>query len=483
MITDLMVINSLDMHCKPELRSHLESLLNKGSCLINEKKEIWSLKEEIEKIPEFNYLINNNVETPTRHENNGLLAIESQQVTYWLIEKIKIFDITDKEKLTALLFLINSIDDGREFWQFLKNNGIVPHTKLIEFAVGAIESTQLKLEFRLLTDFHKKEPQKRLTSIIADKNWYDIYEELHRSGQYFKCEIGFMLRQAANILIEFDFERFLSALENNKNIPFLWRLMDIVGKEPALRIANKTKLDILEFSALASALPFPSNNKLNDQEEILLSEIFLKLIKDEGKFDHWMNILNKYPSRYPQIQTSLGKALATSDSKMAFSQYVGAIYLYPLDVNNECRKSIECCLKSFDKSASQSMKKFAWKQAFTHWNKWKFGIDSDREHIFEIQVSALDYAVTKYYLELISKIEREKIIEQVQQDMFDIENRWHTSHSKLITFWYLCLSQLQPLYHIIQMDTENKLPILMTEPTYSPNQLVGNSYIDMFIRL
>jgi hypothetical protein len=479
MITDILVKNSLEVHCDPELRIQLENLLNKGSCLINEKKEIWSLREEIEQIPEFSYLIKRNVDILKKHENSDLLAIESQQVIYWLIEKIKKFEITNKGKLTALLFLINIIDDDREFWPFLKNNGVVPHTKLIEFSVGAIESTQLKLEFRFLTDFHTKESQERFTSIIANKNWYDIYEDLHRSGQEFKFEINFMLRQAANVLIEFEFERFLSALENNKDIPFLWGLMDIVGKESALFIANKTKLDILEFSALASALPFPNKDQFNVKEEALLSQMFLKLTKGQDKFAHWMKILNKYPSRYPQIQTSLGKALAISDSKMSFSQYIDAIYLYPLDENDKCRKCIECCLECFEQFANQSLRKSAWELAFHRWDKWMFGTGSEREHIFEIRVSALDYAVTKYYLESLSKIERENIIEQIQQDMFDIENKWHTSHSKLITFWYLCLSQLQPLYHIIQMETESKLPILMTGRTYSQ---VGNSYIDMFIR-
>ena len=480
MTTDLLVKKKQGIQCEPELSSQLEDLLNKGSCLLKEKKEIWSLREDIEKIPAFNYLINKNIDTPIAHKNSDLLAIESNQVIYWLIERIELFDIADKENLNALLFLIHSIDDNQEFWVSLKNNNVVPHIKLIEFAVGAIESTKLIVEFRLLTDFHIRESQERFESIISSKSWYDIYEDLHRSGQSFKFEIDFILHQAANLLVEFEFERLLSALESNKNIPFLWGLMDIVGKGSALLIANKTKSDIVEFSALASSLPFPSKEQLSIKEEDLLCQMFLRLTKDESKFEHWMNILNKYPSRYPQIQPSLGKALATSDSKRSVHQYVDTIYL---GVNSGCRECVATCLESFEQWASQSLKKSAWELAFIRWDKWKFGTNSKKEHLFDIQVSALDYAVTKYYLESLSKIEREKVLEEIQDKMFDIENMWHASSSKLTTFWYLCLSQLQPLYHILQIEADNNLPLLMTGRTYSPTQIVGNRYIDMFIRV
>lgn len=481
MTTDLLVKKKQGIRCKPELISQLEELLNKGSCLLKEKKEIWSLREYIERIPAFNYLINRSVDTPIAHKNSDLLAIESKQVINWLIERIELFDIADKENLNALLFLIHSIDDNREFWVSLKSNEVIPHVKLIEFAIGAIKSTSLKLEFRLLTDFHSKESQKRLASIIANKNWHDIYEDLHRSGQEFKFSIDIMLHQLTNFLIEFDFENFVSALENNNDIPLLWGLMDIVGKESALLVAQKTKSDIVEFSALASSLPFPSKEQFSINEESLLSQMFVKLTKDESKFVHWMNILNKYPSRYPQIQPSLGKALAISSSTLAFKHYIEAIYLYPLDVNSDCRECVETCLDNFEQLANQSLKQSAWELAFFYWDKWRFGTNSEKEHLFEIKVSALDYAVTKYYLESLSKIEREKVLEEIQDKMFDIENMWHVSSSKLTTFWYLCLSQLQPLYHILQVEADNNLPLLMTGRTYSPTQIVGNSYIDAFI--
>jgi hypothetical protein len=90
--------------------------------------------------------------------------------------------------------------------------------------------------------------------------------------------------------------------------------------------------------------------------------------------------------------------------------------------------------------------------------------------------------VTKYYQGCVSKDERDLIINKTYQEMSEINNMWHKNSSKLSTYWYLCLSMLQPLFHISEMEINKDLTVLMEGRVYSFQDSAENKYFNMMIR-
>lgn len=471
-----LIKDSLSTNISSEINTSLELIFTKTTKLASENKKLWQIREDVNSLKGFNHLIEN---IPS--EGGESIVSESIQVLKWLINKVQYGDFHNSENIYSILFLINLIDSKHEFWKVLNANNITPKSALINFSLAAVKSANTQIKYSYLSDFYRREASDRIDSIVTQQDWYKIYEEFHRSAEGFKYELHFSLVQSAYITMEFRPKSLYSILESHYDIPFLWGLLDILGKESSLKIAKNTDSNILEFCALAASLPFPSQVKMNDVEKAILSEVFLKLSKKQSKFSHWMKILNTYPSRYPDIQTSLGKALARSEDLDVFTKYIDAIDLYPLDVNDEGRNSVAACLSSFTKNANDTFRLNAWHIAFNKWDDWDFNTNKENGYLFEIKASILDYAVTQYYLECMTPEKRKQSIEVLYSKLSNINNEWHQSSSKFTTFWYLCLSKLQPLFHIEQISTDSTLPILMKGRTYTPIENEYSKYLKMII--
>jgi len=474
------VAGAIEGNVSSVLNDRLGDILEEISVQLLDQKESWPLSDQLESIRGFSYLM---ARSPDSHYKElDLVISEAKQIVCWLIEIISTSGFSDYGNIASVLYLVNLIDQNGNFWEALTANKIIINPKLVEVAERFLRSGTTQIEARHLGDFHKKESQQRITSILSGNNWFEIYNELHHSSEEFKWRMSFSLSQSALLLMAFDKKRTLAILDSLNDIPLLWGVMDLYGKEVALSIALEANSPVLEFSAIAATLPFSNRCELTVIEMELLSRVFLKLSKDEFKFEQWMKILNKYPSRYPQIQNSLGVALARSANITSITQYVNAIDLYHLDANHECRKIVTTCFESFDLHADDSFKIILWRIAFTRWKEWEFGIGSDKEYLFDIKTSALDYAVTKYYQECVSKDERNFIINNTYKKMIEINNMWHDDASKLSSFWYLCLSMLQPLFHITKMEMNKDLTVLMEGRTYTLQDSAENKYFNMLIR-
>ena len=474
------VAGSLGGEVSSALNDRLEDILEEISVQLLDQKESWPLSDQLESIRGFSYLM---ASYPDSHYKElDLVISEAKQIVCWLIEIISTSCFSDYGNIASVLYLVNLIDQNGNFWEALIANEIVINPKLVEVAERFLMSGTTQIEARHLGDFHKKESQQRITSILSSNNWFEIYNELHHSSEDFKWRMSFSLSQSALLLMAFDNKRTLAILDSINDIPLLWGVMDLYGKEVSLNIVLEANSPVLEFSAIAATLPFSNRCELSVIEMELLSRVFLKLSKDEFKFEQWMKILNKYPSRYPQIQKSLGVALAHSASITSITQYVDAIHLFQLNANDESRPVVATCLESFAAHANESFKKSMWRIAFARWKVWIFGTSSDKEYLFDIKTSSLDYAVTKYYQECVSKEERNLIVNNTYQEMIEINNMWHASSLKLSTFWYLCLSMLQPLFHITKMEMNKELMPLMEGRTYTLQDSEENKYFNMLIR-
>ncbi|EGQ8502077.1 hypothetical protein BS017_RS16525 [Vibrio parahaemolyticus] len=459
---------------KLELDNQLNELLE-DAIKLSQYDNICDLYQKAESIQGLDFLLN------SRDLKSTVLNQDAIYVLKWLENKIINLGDTDIKTTKAIFFFVGLVSNHSDFWS--SSRGICDQSskQLIEHSILILSSLSSNIHFDFMTNYHKEERKEHLNKIVSDNNWSKIYDEYHRNHDDYKHSICYSLKSAFTLLYNLDEKSLMSILDVKRDIPFIWGMMDLMGKSKAMNIALETTNQTLKFCALSSVLPFSGRDSLNEYENDKLAEVFLDFMKDGNIWQHWMKILNTYPSRYPHIQLSLGKALAQTTSDNAIQCYFKAIYLYTVDFHDIGRKSVGECLESFSKFASEEDQKLAWCFAYEIWDSWDFGVKDTDGHLFEIKASALDYAVTKYYLKCCDTEERKILIEKLYRRLNDIDNIWHQTSAKHTTYWYLQNSKFQPLYHAEEVSRNTSLPCLMQGKLYQNNYGEYEEYIQYMI--
>ena len=458
--------------------SRIENQLNElfqEAVKLSQSDNIWDLYKKAENLEGLDSLIINKGLKSTVLNQGAMFALK------WLNNKLNSLNSLDLETTKGLFFMVGLVSNHSDFWSSSRIIDDKISRKLVEYSKEIVSNVSSHMYFDFLTNYHEEERKNYLKTIVTDNDWPKIYNEYHCNHENFEHSICYSLKSAFTLLYYFDVKSLMSILDIDRDIPFMWGMMGLMGKSMAMGIALETTNQTLKFCALASVLPFSGRDSLTKYESDELVTVFLTFMKDENLWRHWMKILNTYPSRYPHIQMSLGKALALTTSDHAIQSYFKAIYLYTLEFNDIGRQSVSECLESFSQFANDEKQKLVWKTAFEIWHSWDFGIGDKDGHLFEVKASALDYAVTRYYLDCYDSAERKAFIEELIENLNNIDNVWHQTSSKHITYWYLQHSKCQPLHHAEEMSKNETLKCLM-QGVYQQNYGKYEDYIQYMIR-
>ena len=459
---------------KFEIDNQLNELLQ-DAIRLSQRDNTVDLYRKAESIQGLDFLLK------SRELKSTVLNQDAISVLKWLNNRIINLGNTDIETTKGIFFLVGLVSNHSDFWSSLRGFCDKSSKQLIEHSILIINSLSTTVRFDFITKYHEDERKEHLRKIVSDNNWSKIYDEYHRNHENYKYYICYNLKSAFTLLYYLDEKSLMSILDVKRDIPFMWGMMDLMGKSKALDIALETTNQTLKFCALSSVLPFSGREPLSEYENDKLVKVFLAFMNNENIWQHWMRILNTYPSRYPQIQLSLGKAMAQTTSDNAIQCYFKAIYLYAVDFQDIGRNSVAECLESFSKLASEEEQKSAWSSAFEIWDNWDFGVKNRDGYLFEIKASTLDYAVTKYYLECFDSEGRKLLIEELYSKLNNIDNVWHQTSSKHTTYWYLQNSKFQPLYHAEEVSRNTSLPCLIQGKLYKHNYGEYDNYIQYMI--
>ncbi|HHQ4557462.1 hypothetical protein [Aeromonas hydrophila] len=463
----------IEITCR--INEHLDTLYQEAVDLSTHEDE-WQLYQKAGKIPGLDFLIKN------RGSKYFVANQDSLKVMDWIYSKTSSENNLSLDEVKGLFFIIGIAFEHFYFWKSCATSEMKINNAFIHYAKLIIDSSSSETEFKALTTYHEEERKSYIRKIIAENNWSKIYNEFHRHYENFKYEISYFITSAFFLLFHFNEKSLMSILDTRRDIPIMWAMMSQIEKCEAMHIALKTTNQSLKFSAIASALPFPERSNLTNIEAKKLTDIFLDLTMDDNLWQHWMKILNTYPSRYPHIQLSLGTALAKTTSRSAIETYFKAVHLYTADMHDKGRKTISECLDIFSLHATQESKAIAWKYAYEIWIDWCFDVKKKDGFLFEIRGCCLDYAVTRYYLELIEPKQLKNIIEDLYDKIQNIDNVWHETSSKYTTYWYLQHSKLQPIYHAEEIHKNNSLPYLMEGIYYKHDYGKFEDYIKHMIQ-
>lgn len=156
----------------------------------------------------------------------------------------------------------------------------------------------------------------------------------------------------------------------------------------------------------------------------------------------WLAVLNKYPSRYPQLQEALGRVL-TSASDHALEAYVSSISIGP-DLG---REEIATALQIFREKAPLRERQRLWTAAFVRWKAWDFERTEHSSLVLQVTRSCLDYPVMGYLVECMSSDDRTKYMAQLEKCASAVETDWHTDRHPPMSERFRLISRYQLVAH------------------------------------
>lgn len=257
------------------------------------------------------------------------------------------------------------------------------------------------------------------------------------------------------ILAEYDFEMLYSVLSGSINIIKTYCLSSCISIENTVKLIKLSSLD--HVSKTLTFYIINNTNRYNiESNNNFIVELF-KTLHQKGEFHYWMKYINSYPCRFPNIQAHLGKALALINMPEALDSYLNSIILHNNSLDHSypnSREPVSHCLIAFKNHSTLALQSSCWEKAFTIWSEWNFGAKKN-DLLFSVSSSELDYPVIQYFLNNITKKERQQFIDKSWEKLSSIDNIWHASQSQLVSYYYRYASTLQLPYHANLANEKN----------------------------
>jgi hypothetical protein len=407
-------------------------------------------------------------------ENNKLVAL-----LRWLIRE---FQDWQKEgdnsyhKLTAL-FVVSQYycDLDNTFWsQFpaeLENN-----LRLI----NALEELIGKYSINFTARSSETVP-------IWEKEAVDKFQQANSQGDWL-C-LADMWQQFEDVVVpsifceqtiqcqyQFGFDSLIKASSGIQHIVTAVQITKTLTIIQRLKLALASDNPYIQFASVYQTVSHRYEKKhLTNEEQQLLTQLLVKIAKDESLWVQWMKVFNRYPLRYPEMQVPLGQALAIAPYP-AIKEYVNAIGISTISHNS--RLHVSECLRSFRSISELERQNYLWELAYHRWSEWQFEEADLDKCLFEVAFSELDYAVVGYIVNCMTESERDEVINAIYDKLDGLQNIWFTSHTDYQTEFNRLLSRLQPYLYARSMNNTSE-DWLLIEKQYYPFDPKENRYVVM----
>jgi hypothetical protein len=203
------------------------------------------------------------------------------------------------------------------------------------------------------------------------------------------------------------------------------------------------------------------NESISQAEDRLLTQLLQSTAADNVQWLQWMRALNRYPMRYPQIQKSLGQALAQAP-EAALEFYISSIQLTTMGIMG--RGIVAECLRAFRSVASLDRRKMLWNLAHERWSQWRFGKDESTDPLMRVGCCELDYAIAGYAVECMTVQQRDDKCAAAVAELSSINELWYASETEFIQSVAGILSSFQPYAFARQIGANDDW--LITEGRY-----------------
>jgi hypothetical protein len=368
----------------------------------------------------------------------------------WFIRELQEWCLTNDpkfHKLTALFVVSTYCDWNGDLWTALPD-GTEQNDDLLRTLERLIAGIRSDVVVRGLVrePIWEREAVEKLKVADTEKDWLTI-SELWRSFESAIIPSVFQI-QAVRCLCRFGFESLVSALDGTSQTILAMQFAGSLSVRQRFILGIASNNHFIQFGCVYQTFfHWPKTNLLAHEEQQSLKKLLLRVADDGPRWVKWMHVFNRYPSRYPAMQQTLGDVLASA-SETSINAYIESINLST--TCDSSRRSVAECLRAFCAVAHPDRAKVMWRLAYQRWAKWQFDLTSKDKYLFEVGCSELDYAIVAYVIECMTEHERDEALIKLTGALHVVDNTWHTSLSDCITYWNRLLSQFQPYAHATQ---------------------------------
>ena len=386
----------------------------------------------------------------------------------WLADQLRNFpsEATNPERrIVDMLVLATMLERNDELWGELAQ--AVPSLPPLLLDSIAKIFTEVSPDGRvcLETAHYSPEQISMVLNDIARKDLKSIEWTMNRLGDWLWLPLK---THTAAVLHQYDRARLKDLVDRTDD---LFEVAAYVLHAPVaqtLTLALTSKNWTFKFWAFhrSARLAAGGRQSYPTEWEALLSSA----AAEPSEWPRWLAVLNEYPSRYPQIQLSLGNALVSASDE-AIDAYVASI-----SKNSDFgRADLANALSVFRTRASLPVRQRLWTAAFRRWKAWDFGCDEKSRSVLRLVRSSYDYPVMGYLTECLSAKERVDMFAELETRAMAIEHAWYSDITPAISERFKLISTFQLLAHA-EAVLAGVPEWLAGEPLYKPTWEDGSDY-------
>ncbi len=350
-------------------------------------------------------------------------------------------------------------------------------------SVGPLRGDRLKDIRQLLLSRKIELRQSRYMGDVAkvfqdgcnEYDWQSIDSVLRHVLGFYDAPLSRAAR-ALSIFSPSDLEYTLGEMQDVVTIIAVIESLEPIQEFKTLEIAATSTNWALKLCALRMSLEHEKNSIKHEFEDVW-EQLLSQAAKNNQEWPKWVAVFNGFPSRYPALQRAMGRALCTM-SHGAIAQYFDALRMSTASR----REDLGSAFKIVQQHSDEAQRKLIWMLAYQRWKAWDFDKDDPTRHLFSIQTSPLDLAVTDYCRECLDKDERGAYENKLRTEFFNVNGAWYEEVSDYISALNRHLSRYQPLGHaqhnLCSDDEWEK-----GRHWYSPDWLPRHPYWDQRYRL
>jgi hypothetical protein len=362
----------------------------------------------------------------------------------------------ERRALGAIFAIFQRFGMRGEHWDALPV-GLATNTELRDTIVELIGKTKVEISLgpgRI--DTRKRALLNEIVTADKEQNWVEV-------ARYWDTVSGFLhspllFSQGSSFLARYFPDELLCVVDAVSQTTVAWLIAKVLTADVRFELARRSTSERFAFASML-AVGMARNASIPQHASADLIQILIRIGGKAARWKAWMKLFNEYPSRYAWLQLSLGAALANL-SAVAIKEYVDSIHLSLLPWNPlpfrglaypDSRSCVGHCLTEFQKAASEPLRKTLWSMAYEHWKKWDFGTPD--EILVQPCRSALDYALAGNSQDNLTHEERQNAIESARDQIIDLENKWFSSVTEILSERNRIISRIQPL-----LVVEQKIP-------------------------
>jgi hypothetical protein len=395
----------------------------------------WALREEFECLSQ----ARDCGRTLTEAEHSELVGL-----IRWLLAELRKITTFDESggRLLACLVTARFIGEGRTLWR----NIFLPRNRYLNLfmALG-----------RLLENSRCGFSSHVMAVPIYEQEIIDSFQHADQKEDFVgveKCFISmrnillphFFLEEATLCLAFHDYSTLVAASSAiSQTVAALW-VIEPLPNSLRLCLAVDCKNNRIRFASLYKCLHDQrrKQRRLGRTINRLLAMLLVDIAKDSTTWLQFMTIFNKYPVRYPELQSALGMALSHV-SIPAANAYVDAI-----DVEGASgREEVTECLRTFKSIASDKLRRIVFERCFQLWDEFLSLTPGESDTRLNLVFSKIDFGVVSFMMEFVDYSEIVAKVLSIEAELSALHLKWFASETALLSKYYTLLSRLQLYTH------------------------------------